>query len=235
MSKAHTARVMFERLSRQVTPRFPRMMAAAKRVFLAVLRATRLDVRYFYDRRFATGKRRRKPYAGNFARIVADHFKPGSVLDVGCGTGDILAEFMVLGIEVRGVDGSPACREHALIPSNLFTVWDLRNPLPIESPVDLVLCLEVAEHIEERWAPVLVDGLARAGRHLVFSAAEPGQGGLDHCNLKPREWWIAMIGESGLVYLERDTAKLAEALSQIEGIDPYYHKNLIVAAAPAGR
>lgn len=100
-----------------------------------------------------------------------------------------------LGIESVGVDINVEplqSRRLTLERVDLAEAWD--------PPVaDLVLCLEVAEHLPESAADTLCDALAAAtGDRLVFSAATPGQGGAGHINEQPGEYWAAKLGARGL-------------------------------------
>src|ERR1700730_14205979 len=73
---------------------------------------------------------------------------PKSLLDVGCGTGTWLRAALDLGVvEIYGVDGVPIGQEALLFPQQLFQVQDLSCPFDLGRKFDLVLCLEVAEHL----------------------------------------------------------------------------------------
>jgi hypothetical protein len=62
---------------------------------------------------------------------------------------------------------------------------------------DLCCCVEVAEHLREGAAPALVDGLVRLSDTVVFTAAAPGQSGVAHLNLRPKEYWQALFERRG--------------------------------------
>ena len=101
---------------------------------------------------------------------------PGTVLDAGCGEGETLERLdgMLAG-SVTGVDLNPESVEFAAkrIPSGQFQVADL-TALPFEDEsFELVLCLEVLEHIPNP-APALAE-LSRVCRgNIVLSVpSEP--------------------------------------------------------------
>lgn len=136
------------------------------------------------------------------ARRVAPHLvqalKPASVLDVGCGAGAWLAAHQELLVpQVTGVDGDYVDRSLLLIPERSFTPYDIKRPFDLQRQYDLVLCLEVAEHIPLACAETLVDNLARHGDRILFSAAVPGQGGEHHVNERPRKWWCEHFARRG--------------------------------------
>lgn len=119
-------------------------------------------------------------------------FKPQSILDVGCGTGTWLKSALALGItDIKGIDGAYIDEGKLEIDRSNFQAFDLRNAIDLNRKFSLVLCLEVAEHLEEKYADVIVENLIRHADTIVFSAALPCQGGQNHVNEQPFEYWIA--------------------------------------------
>jgi len=55
----------------------------------------------------------------------------------------------------------------------------------------------VAEHLPSAAAETFVDNLVRHGRVILFSAAVPGQGGEQHVNEQPLEYWRAKFAARG--------------------------------------
>ncbi len=128
--------------------------------------------------------------------LVWSLLRPQSVLDVGCGQGAWLSEWLKLGPEVHGVD-FPEAATGLLIPSDFFTTADLTEPLTLGRKFDLAQCLEVAEHLPQASAATLVANLARASDVVFFSAAPPGQGGENHLNEQPYEYWRNLWDDLG--------------------------------------
>jgi 2-polyprenyl-3-methyl-5-hydroxy-6-metoxy-1,4-benzoquinol methylase len=135
------------------------------------------------------------------ANALVRQFSPKYVHDYGCGPGMIIERMGALGIFVTGYEGSihgvahadesvRRCIEHA----------DLTTLQPSGRTMDhggLVICTEVAEHIEEQHSAHLVELLCAHMCPIVFTAAPPGQGGHDHCNEKPKEWWLELFAKHG--------------------------------------
>jgi len=129
------------------------------------------------------------------SRIVPkllEHIKPASVVDVGCGLGAWLKVFQDNGVgEVLGMDGGWVDKNKLLISRDLFKEIDLTNPVFPDKKFDLVLCLEVVEHVPEKKANEILNFLSDLGEEILFSAAIPHQLGEGHINLQWPEYWIA--------------------------------------------
>jgi SAM-dependent methyltransferase len=130
-------------------------------------------------------------------RFVAEKHRPVQVLDVGCGIGAYLMLFKLLGTRsVLGVDGVPA--DATVLAGDEYLVRDLSQPLQLGHAFDLVICVEVAEHLATQHSEILLDSVAsHAGRMIVFSAAEPGQPGYGHVNCRPISYWLERWASRG--------------------------------------
>lgn len=107
-----------------------------------------------------------------------------NVIDIGCGTGAWAHVAQQHGANAVGVDhGVPPDLRRPII----YVDCDLTNGYPCTG-FDLAICLEVAEHLPVESAEPLVNGLARA-RRVLFSAATPGQPGVNHINCQPHDYW----------------------------------------------
>ena len=170
--------------------------------------------------------------AGTMATTIVNQLSPRSVLDVGCGTGALLAELSGQGVGVaHGLEHSEAgidlCRQRGVS----VTPFDLeaRESTGAAEMYDVVASMEVAEHLPAKVADRYVDLLARhvsPGGWLVFTAATPGQGGLDHVNEQPHDYWIDKLTRCGLLYDEpKSMAWRADWLGRVA---PWYSANLML-------
>ena len=121
-----------------------------------------------------------------------DNYKVGNrTIDIGCGTGEwVLAAIEYLGGEALGVD------LHAPNPTEIPRLYaDISNGIDCTG-WHLAICLETAEHLPESSAELLVAGLAKADL-VLFSAATPGQPGIDHINCRPQAYWHDLFRQHG--------------------------------------
>ncbi len=130
--------------------------------------------------------------------LILERIQVASALDVGCGVGSWLSVLCDAGVEdVIGVDGPWVDRSELMIPDSCFYSHDLTTPLDLGRSFDLVLSLEVAEHLPLDAADTFVESLARHGDLLLFSAAVPTQGGLNHVNCQWQSWWLERFAGYG--------------------------------------
>lgn len=126
------------------------------------------------------------------------YFKPASVLDVGCGHGTWLQAVSESGItDFLGLDGHYVDQDALLIDQSKFQSVDLREPLELNRRFDLVISVEVAEHLPMQRAESFVHDLSRASDVILFSAAIPYQGGEDHVNEQWPEYWGILFRRAG--------------------------------------
>lgn len=120
-------------------------------------------------------------------RFLIERLTPFSVLDLGCGNGLYPLLYRHLGVtEVFAVDGIP--REATVLDETTYLNADLQKPIDLERRFDLVVCLEVVEHVLPETTDVLLDNIARhANGIILFSMAEPGQPGNGHINCRSME------------------------------------------------
>jgi SAM-dependent methyltransferase len=154
---------------------------------------------------------------------------PTSVVDVGCGTGTWLRVARENGVDdVFGLDG-PWVESDALeIPADRFLATDLAAAPALGRTFDLVLSLEVAEHLPPARAEAFVDQLTALGSFVVFSAAVPGQGGAGHTNERWPEYWSELFTGRGFEAVDC----LREEFWNDEAVEWWYRQNLLLFGRP---
>lgn len=154
------------------------------------------EIKYIHD------PKDHNPEAPNeIVPLLLEVFMPGSVVDYGCGLGHFLQAFEQGGVKnLQGYDGGWVDQKQLFISADRFEARDLEQPLIAERRYDLVLCLEVAEHLSAEAADVLIDNLISLGDKIIFSAAVPNQGGQFHLNEQPVSYWVDKFKDKGFVF-----------------------------------
>lgn len=165
--------------------------------------------------------------------IVADLVKPRTVVDVGGGEGWWARTFFEQGgVDVlMGDESVPVLGGIDELSPVGRSYWtrhvDLTDPPFLRRTYDLALCLEVAEHVEERHAAKLVDWLCGLAPVVLFSAAIPDQGGHGHVNEQWPTYWAALFAANGYLFSE----DLRWRLWDNEDVEPWYRQNVMLAAS----
>lgn len=154
---------------------------------------------------------------------------PASAVDVGCGVGVWLANLRARagggGISVQGVDGPWVNREFLLIEEGEFLQHDLSEPIDLGNRFDLAISLEVAEHLPCGCADQFVENLISLSDFVLFSAAPPLQGGTNHINEQPIEYWVEKFEQRGYVAIDC----LRPYIWNDDRIVSWYRQNIMLA------
>ncbi len=160
--------------------------------------------------------------------ILIKYFAPKSVVDIGCGAGIYLAEFRTFNIKILGFDGSPAAIAASLVGDKI-KLHNLCQPLKLNRQFDLCLCLEVAEHLAETCADVLVNTLTGLAKTIIFTAATPGQGpiSIGHINEQPPEYWLKLFKQKKFLINKSLTKKIKREMID-QNVIWWLTKNLMI-------
>jgi SAM-dependent methyltransferase len=161
--------------------------------------------------------------AGSMERELA----PGSVIDVGCGSGALMLSLERRGVRCRGFDQAEAalrrCRERGLDVGRL----DITRDPPPADRADVAVSTEVAEHLPESAADRFVELLTALAPFAVVTAALPGSGGKDHVNEQPNEYWVAKFAARGFDHDFELALRLRDEW-RAAGVDDVFHKSLMI-------
>jgi len=120
-------------------------------------------------------------------RIVAD-IRPKTVLDAGCAYGILVDRLRARGVEAWGIDISeyaisqvaPAVREYCWVGSIL-------DPLP--ATYDLIVSIEVVEHLPEADSMRAIENLCRYSGDVLLSSTPYDYKEPTHFNVQPPDYW----------------------------------------------
>lgn len=164
--------------------------------------------------------------------IINDLVRPASVVDVGCGRGAWLGVWANLGLDdIKGLDGDYVDRAKLAIAPAAFAAVDLTSLWPVTRRFDLAQSLEVAEHLAPEVGPQFVAQLCALSDVVMFSAAQPGQGGEMHFNERKPSYWADLFASQGFAAFDC----LRPLISMNKSVDPWYRFNTVVYANEAGQ
>jgi SAM-dependent methyltransferase len=159
--------------------------------------------------------------------MVLQWIQPESVIDVGCGTGAWLSVFKQYGVEdIIGIDNEFVNPGLLQIPEDKFLTCDLEHPVPLNRRFDLVVSLEVAEHLPIEMGRKFIDFLVTLGPIVLFSAAIPYQGGYNHLNEQWPDFWARYFYKHGYEAIDG----LRKRIWDNKQVEWWYAQNLLLFA-----
>jgi len=142
------------------------------------------------------------------------------IIDIGCGNGGYTRELIKNGFICSGYDGSPLTPE---ITGGLCKIQDFSIPVDL-GRFDLVLSLEVGEHIPAKYESIFIDNLVRAAKkYICLSWGVEGQGGLGHVNCRNNDYVIAQLRKKGFLF----NSKMSQSLRD-ESTFPWFKNTVMI-------
>jgi SAM-dependent methyltransferase len=143
---------------------------------------------------------------------IIDKYRVKKTLDVGSGRGFAAKWFVDRSIECVAIDGLQENVDNSIVPAVLH---DLTNSSYLDTNIDFVNCVEVVEHIEEKYLEYLLDTLC-SGKILLMTHAVPGQEGWHHVNCQESDYWINHLKRKGFI-LDVEDSKNIQWLAKKDG------------------
>lgn len=174
-----------------------------------------------------------EPYAQRsvpqMAKSIVETFHPQSVIDVGCGSGALLVALRKLDVRrLLGLDAAEAGLDIARARGLDVRKFDIVNEKLLYSACyDVAVSMETAEHLPASAADRYVELLCSLAPVVIFTAAQPGQGGIGHLNEQPPEYWIGYFKAHGFQWLKKTVAAWQPAWHSA-GVADFYTNNLMI-------
>lgn len=145
------------------------------------------------------------------AMLIRHNLRPATVAEVGCGAGEILRTLhsvMPKHVRFDGYEVSPAAYELCRTRRTDGLEYHLADLLSVPGTFDLVLCMDVFEHVEDVFG--FLRKLRTKGRHTIFhvpldisaysamtNALARGRAAFGHIHYYNRPTALALLSECG--------------------------------------
>ena len=131
--------------------------------------------------------------------IITD-FHPASLLEIGCASGFLVKHMRERGVEAWGINASNEIIQHVVPEAQPYCqVGSLSEPLPL-SHYDLILCIDVLEHLAAESAENAVRYLCQSSNAILVSCAPSHITQQIHLNNLPPEYWTALFMQHGFIH-----------------------------------
>ena len=137
------------------------------------LSADQYDARYRDTQRWPIPYRRSEPEWASMSGAIAEHliraFRLSRVLDMGCALGFLVKAFWDRGVQAWGRDISEFAIANVRADVQYCAIGSVTDPIDNDT-FDLIICIDVLEHVAETDALSAIANMAKATDIIVFSS-----------------------------------------------------------------
>jgi GT2 family glycosyltransferase/SAM-dependent methyltransferase len=138
-------------------------------------------------------------FFGNIAQHIVNDLRPRRVLDAGCAIGFLVEELRNRGVDAFGFDISSYAISQ--VPADLrpyVCVGSILDPdLLLNQHFDLVVCIEVVEHLQPHETDAAIANLCRWGDAVLFSSSPEDFTERTHHNVQRPGYWARKFADNG--------------------------------------
>ena len=136
-------------------------------------------------------------FFGGIADQIVAGIGPRSVLDAGCAMGFLVEALRDRGVEAFGCDISEYALGQVREDIRPFC-WQASVLEPLPRRYDLIVCIEVLEHLAPADAPKAVVNFCQHADDVLFSSSPSDFREITHVNVRPVEYWTEQFALQGL-------------------------------------
>lgn len=135
-------------------------------------------------------------FFGGVADKIVKLLRPRRVFDAGCAHGFLVEALWDRGVQAWGRDISSFAISQARSDIKSFVSQGSISE-PIEGLYDLVICIEVLEHMSEAEALQSIAAMTDSAPQILFSSSPTDLDEPTHVNVKPLRWWLDRFADVG--------------------------------------
>ena len=136
---------------------------------------------------------------GNYAERIIKEINPQKTLDVGCARGFFVEALHDRGVEAYGIDIS----DYAIaeVRGDIKPFCKVQSALlPIGERYDLITCIEVLEHLDNKDIPLAIRRMCEASDDIIFSSTPFDYEEESHISIHSPEYWVEQFAYNGFYH-----------------------------------
>ncbi len=137
-------------------------------------------------------------FYGKIAEAILQQISPRIVLDAGCAHGFVVEALRDRGVAAFGIDISEYAIQNVREDIRPYVrVASLLDPLP--QRYDLIVCIEVLEHLTAAEGEQAIANLCGASDDILFSSTPEDYREVTHSNVQPPDYWSTLFALHGFI------------------------------------
>lgn len=134
----------------------------------------------------------------NIAENIQHTLFSKTVFECGCAKGFLVESLRDVGVRAEGIDISEYAISQVRDDIRPFChVGSILEPLPSQKRYDLVVCIEVLEHLPEKEGETAIRNMTQYSDTVLFSSTPDAFDDPTHVNVQPREYWVHLFEKEG--------------------------------------
>ena len=139
-------------------------------------------------------------------KYIQDKFGIKSLLDIGCGLGQMGILCEEKGIKYKGIDGDYTVTRNTDVAIHDYTLGPREHT---DKEYDLAWSTEFVEHVDVEYIPNYMEDFALC-KYALITYAPPNTPGHHHVNCQSEEYWFDVFSKYGFIYNKEQTQKIRE-------------------------
>jgi hypothetical protein len=135
-------------------------------------------------------------FFGGIAERIVVEIAPRTALDAGCAMGFLVEALRDRGVDCYGVDVSEYAIAQVREDIRPYC-WQGMVTDPLPQTYDLVICIEVLEHLAAQEAERAIANLCRHTDDILFSSTPTDREEPTHVNVRPPDYWAEAFARHG--------------------------------------
>ena len=157
---------------------------------------------------------------------LKEKYEIKTMVDVGCGPGDMVLYAEKHGVKSMGIDGDFTLKQTWNKYDIDVILHDFNDGSPdlrvFNSGFDLIWSVEFLEHVYEKYLPNILKVFEKS-KYMIVTTAPPGHGGVHHVNEQPSSYWIEKFETIGFEVDSKQSKHIREEVSLMK--KPFMQRN----------